>query len=149
MKVLDRVDLILRRKGGQVYAISPLATVYEALAKMAENGIGALLVMEGTELVGIFSERDYARKVILAGRSSKETKVQEIMSASVVTVGPNATVDECMKRMSQKRCRHLPVVEGNRVIGVVSIGDVVQWIIRAQDVAIRQLEDYISGSYPA
>lgn len=147
VKVFDQVELLLRRKGSQVHAIAPDSTVYEALAKMAEYGIGALVVMDGAELVGIFSERDYARKVILAGRSSKETKVQEIMSSSVVTVSSKATVDDCMKRMTRQRCRHLPVIDGGRVVGVVSIGDVVQWIIKAQDVTIRQLEDYIAGRY--
>ena len=145
MKLLDRVDLILKGKGLQVYSITPDVTVYEALEKMAANGIGALVVMDGTDLVGIISERDYARKVILAGRSSKETKVHEIMSSPVVTVNLKTTVDECMQQMTDMRCRHLPVVEGGRVIGVVSIGDVVHWIITAQDLTIRQLEDYISG----
>ena len=145
MKLLDRVDLILKGKGLQVYSITPDVTVYEALEKMAANAIGALVVMDGTDLVGIISERDYARKVILAGRSSKETKVHEIMSSPVVTVNLKTTVDECMQQMTVMRCRHLPVVEGGRVVGVVSIGDVVHWIITAQDLTIRQLEDYISG----
>ena len=149
MKLVDRVELILKRKGSQVYSITPEVTVYEALEKMAAAGIGALVVMDGTDLVGIISERDYARKVILAGRSSKEMKVHEIMSSAPVTVNLKTTVDECMERMTEKRCRHLPVVEGGRVVGVVSIGDVIHWIITAQDLAIRQLEDYISGKYPA
>ena len=145
MKLLDRVDLILKGKGLQVYSITPDVTVYEALEKMAANGIGALVVMDGTDLVGIISERDYARKVILAGRSSKAMKVHEIMSSPVATVNLKTTVDECMQRMTDMRCRHLPVVEGGRVVGVVSIGDVVHWIITAQNLTIRQLEDYISG----
>ncbi len=145
MKPLDRVELILKRKGSQVYSITPHVTVYEALEKMAENSIGALVVIDGTDLIGIVSERDYARKVILDGRSSKEMKVHEIMSSPAVTVNLRTTVDECMQRMTDKRCRHLPVVEGERVVGVVSIGDVVQWIITAQDLTIRQLEDYISS----
>ena len=149
MKVVDRVEFILKQKGSQVYTIAPHVTVYEALEQMAENGVGALVVMDGTDLVGIISERDYARKVILAGRSSKEMKVHEIMSSPAVTVNLKTTVDECMERMTDKRCRHLPVVEGERIVGVVSIGDVVHWIITAQDLTIRQLEDYISGKYPA
>ena len=149
MKPLDRVELILKRKGSQVYSITSHVTVYEALEKMAENSIGALVVIDGTDLIGIMSECDYARKVILDGRSSKEMKVHEIMSSPAVTVNLRTTVDECMQRMTDKRCRHLPVVEGGRVVGVVSIGDVVHWIITAQDLTIRQLEDYISGKYPA
>ncbi len=144
MKLLDQVELILKQKGSRVYTITPHVTVYEALEKMADNGVGALVVMDGTDLVGIISERDYARKVILAGRSSKEMKVHEIMSSPAVTVNLKTTVDECMQRMTDKRCRHLPVVEGGRVVGVVSIGDVIHWIITAQDLTIRQLEDYIT-----
>ena len=149
MKLVDQVELILKQKGSQVYSITPEVKVYEALEKMAANGIGALVVMDGTDLVGILSERDYARKVILAGRSSKEMKVHEIMSSPPVTVTLKTTVDECMERMTEKRCRHLPVVEEGKVVGLVSIGDVIHWIITAQDLAIRQLEDYISGGYPA
>ena len=149
MKLLDAVELILKEKGSQVYSVTPDVTVYEALRKMAEHGIGALVVMDGTDLVGIISERDYARKVILDGRSSKEMKVREIMSGLPVTVTPKTTVDECMQRMTDKRFRHLPVVDGGRVVGVVSIGDLVHWIITAQDQTIRQLEDYICGKYPA
>ena len=144
MKLLDQVELILKQKGSQVYTITPHVTVYEALEKMADNGIGALVVMDGTDLVGMISERDYARKVILAGRSSKEMKVHEIMSSPAVTVNLKTTVDECMQHITDKRCRHLPVVEEGRVVGVVSIGDVVHWIITAQNLTIRQLEDYIS-----
>ncbi len=114
MKLLDRVELILKLKGSQVYSITPHLTVYGALGKMADDGIGALVVMDGTDLVGIISERDYARKVILDGRSSKEMKVHEIMSSPAVTVNLKTTVDECMQRMTDKRCRHLPVVEGGQ-----------------------------------
>jgi len=144
VKLLDQVGLILKQKGSQVYTITPHVTVYEALEKMADNGIGALVVMDGSDLVGMISERDYARKVILAGRSSKEMEVREIMSSPTVTVNLKTTVDECMQCMTDRRCRHLPVVEGGRVVGVVSIGDVVHWIITAQNLTIRQLEDYIS-----
>ncbi len=148
MKLLDQVELILKQKGSRVYTITPHVTVYEALEKMADNGIGALVVMDGTDLVGMISERDYARKVILAGRSSKEMKVHEIMSSPAVTVNLRTTVDECMQRMTDKHCRHLPVVEGGRVVGVLSLGDLVHWIITAQDRTIHQLEDYITGRYP-
>jgi CBS domain-containing protein len=148
VKLYDSVALILKQKGSQVHSISPDVTVYEALEALADKDIGALVVMNGSDLVGIFSERDYVRKVILKGRSSKEMQVHEIMSSPVVTVTLRTTVDECMHRMTDERCRHLPVVEGEKVVGVVSIGDLVNWIINAQDFTIHQLEDYISGKYP-
>ena len=148
MKLNDSVGLILERKGSQVHAVTPDVTVYEALEKMADENIGALLVMQGADLVGLVSERDYARKVILKDRSSREMKVSEIMSSPVVTVDVKATVDECMYCMTDKRCRHLPVVAGGTVVGVVSIGDLVNWIMTAQDFTIHQLEDYITGKYP-
>ena len=149
MEFHDSIELILRLKGSQVYSITPDVTVYEALEEMADKDIGALVVTQGTDLVGLFSERDYARNVILKGRSSREIKVHEIMSSPCVTVNLRTTVDECMRHMTDERCRHLPVVEGGRVVGVVSIGDVVNWIIKAQDFTIHQLQDYISGKYPA
>lgn len=149
MKLHDSVALILAHKGSEVHSVSPDATVYEALEKLAERDIGALLVMKGSDLVGIFSERDYARQVVLKGRFSRETMVHEVMSSPVLTVTPQTTVDECMQLMTRHRYRHLPVVEGRRVVGVVSIGDLVNWIISAQDFTIHQLEGYISGKYPA
>lgn len=149
MKLHDAVALILAHKGSEVHAVSPDATVYEALKKLAEHDIGALVVMRGSELVGIFSERDYARQVILKGRFSHETRVHEIMSSPVLTVSPQTTVDECMQLMTRHRYRHLPVVDGGRVVGVVSIGDLVNWIISTQDFTIHQLEHYITGKYPA
>ena len=147
MKLNDSVELILKRKGSQVHSITPDVTVYEALEKMADENIGALVVIQGGDLVGLISERDYARKVILKDRSSSEIKVHEIMSTPVA-VSLRTTVDECMYLMTDKRCRHLPVVEGGRVVGVVSIGDLVNWVMTAQDFTIHQLEDYITGKYP-
>jgi CBS domain-containing protein len=149
MKLDDCVALILKHKGTEVHSVSPDASVYEALEKLAEKDIGALMVLNGSDLVGVFSERDYARQVILKGRFSRETRVDEVMSAPVVTVEPKTTVDECMQLMTRERCRHLPVVEEGKLVGVVSIGDLVNWIITAQDYTIHQLEDYISGKYPA
>jgi CBS domain-containing protein len=148
MELHDPVECILKHKGSEVHAIAPDVTVYEALGKLAEHDIGALVVMEGTTLVGILSERDYARKVFIMGRSSKETLVREIMSTPAITVGPKTKVDECMHRMTTERCRHLPVLDGESVVGLVSIGDLVNWIISAQDFTIHQLEDYITGKYP-
>ncbi|MBI1876479.1 MAG: CBS domain-containing protein [Acidobacteria bacterium] len=148
MELHESVDVILKHKGPQVYAITPDATVYEALEKLAVHDIGALLVMQGTDLVGIMSERDYVRKVILKGRSSKDMTVDEIMSSPAVTVNPKTTIDDCMRCMTDHRCRHLPVVEEGSVVGVVSIGDLVNYIITTQDFTIHQLEDYITGRYP-
>jgi CBS domain-containing protein len=149
VKLYDSAALILKHKGSRVYAIGPDVTVYEALEKLAEWDIGALVVMDGTELVGILSERDYVRKVIIKGRSSKEMLVSEIMSSPVLTVQPNTTVDDCMRLMTNERCRHLVVLDDGKVVGLVSIGDLVNWIITAQDFTIHQLEDYITGRYPA
>jgi CBS domain-containing protein len=145
----DAVELILRRKGSAVFTIGPDATVYQALEQLAERDIGALVVMDGTRLVGLISERDYVRKVILKGGSSKEMRVREIMCSPAMTVDPKTTVDECMQRKTDKRCRHLTVVDGERVVGIVSIGDLVNWMITTQDDTIHQLEDYITGRYPA
>jgi CBS domain-containing protein len=149
VKLYDSVELILKHKGSQVYSIAPHVTVYEAIEMMADKDIGALVVMQGTELVGLLSERDYVRKVILKGFSSKEITVEEVMSSPAVTVNVRTTVNECMNRITDERCRHLPVVEEGRVVGLVSIGDLVNWIMTVQDITIHQLEDYISGKYPA
>ena len=148
MELREPVKRIIRHKGSQVHSIRPDVTVFEALGKMATHDVGALVVMDGDELLGVISERDYARKVILKDRSSKEIQVSEIMSAPAVTVALTTTVDECMQRMTEKRCRHLPVVDEGKIVAVVSIGDVVNWIINAQDQTIHQLEDYIYGKYP-
>jgi len=126
-----------------IYAIGPEATVFEALRVMAEKNIGALLVVSGGRLVGIFSERDYARKVILKGRSSKDTPVREIMTSSVVTVEPDTTADECMAVMTENHVRHLPVLEAGKLVGVISIGDVVRTVVEEQQETIHHLETYI------
>jgi CBS domain-containing protein len=148
VKLYDSVALTLKHKGSEIHSISPDSTVYEALEKMAEKDIGALVVLKGTDLVGIFTERDYARQVILKGRFSRETKVHEVMSSPVRTVNSKTTVDDCMRLMTTERCRHLPIVDEEKLVGVVSIGDLVNHIITAQDFTIHQLEDYITGKYP-
>jgi len=142
---MRQVKHLLELKGDAVYTIGPEAPVLDAIRQMAERGIGALLVVRGDELVGIVSERDYARKVILKGRSSKDTPVAEIMTASPISVDPASTVDECMRLCTDQRVRHLPVIDGARLAGVVSIGDLVKAVIDDQAVEIDQLQRYISG----
>lgn len=141
------INEILSNKSSQIWSVSPDATVFEAIQLMADKNIGALPVLAGNQLVGVVSERDYTRKVALKGKSSKDTKVLEIL-ATPVTATPSHTVEECMKLMTTNRVRHLPVLDGEKLIGLVSIGDLVNWIISAQSVTINQLESYITGHYP-
>lgn len=137
------MEVLRTKKVGNIISIIPDTTVYAAIELMAEKNVGALLVMEGDKLVGILSERDYARKVILAGRSSKETLVKEVMTQQVLIIQPDTTIEECMALMSEKFMRHLPVIEDSRVIGVISIGDVVKAIISEQHFVINNLQQYI------
>ena len=142
------VSTVLRGKERKVITITPDASVYDAIALMAENSIGALVVVSNNLLVGILSERDYARKVVLQARSSKDTQVSDIMTHPVITVSPGHTVEECMHVMTDRRIRHLPVVDGAAVVGIVSIGDLVRSVITAQGETIQLLEQYIGGHYP-
>lgn len=142
---MRQVRHLLERKGNDIYAIAPETPVREAITRMAERGVGALLVMRGEHLLGIVSERDYARKVILQGRSSAQTAVADIMTDSPITVGPATDVFDCMRLCTDRRIRHLPVVEGGRVAGVISIGDLVKEVIEAQAEQIEQLQRYITS----
>lgn len=148
MSPSDRVQSVLQFKGGSVWTVSPDATVFEAIQMMSDREIGALPVVSNGELWGILSERDYARKIILQGRSSRDTLVREIMTADPVTVTPDDSVEHCMRIMTEHRVRHLPVCDGRRLIGIVSIGDLVNWIISAHEEAISHLTSYIAGGYP-
>jgi CBS domain-containing protein len=136
---------ILRAKGSKVYSVSPDATVYEALNRMADKNVGAMLVFEGNDLVGLISERDYSRKTILKGRFSKQTAVREIMTTEAVTVHPDDDIEACMELFTDKHVRHLPVVEKGKVVGIVSIGDIVKSIIDYKEFIIEELENYIKG----
>jgi CBS domain-containing protein len=147
MDVSGNIGAILGQKSGDVFSVSPHATVFEAIQMLDEKNVGALLVMEGEKLVGMFSERDYTRKVVLHGKRSRETKVSEIMSTELKLTHPQEGVENCLRLMTDKRIRHLPVMEGDKVIGVISIGDLVKWVIASQSAAIAHLENYISGGY--
>jgi len=141
------VETLLAEKDGRIWSISPDATVYEALVLMDQKNIGALLVMQGEQLIGILSERDYARKIIIKGKSSRETLVREVMTTEVCYVDKKTKTDECLAIMSDKRIRHLPVYENNQLIGLISIGDVVKSIISEQEIVIDDLFNYIHGIY--
>lgn len=142
---MKTVRQLLEAKGNRVFSVAPASSVYDALLIMAENRIGALVVLEGEHLVGIFSERDYAREVVLKGKTSRTTPVRDIMSTAVITVSPDCMVDDCMNLISDKRIRHLPVLENGKVVGVLSIGDLVKETIAYQQFLIKQLESYIQS----
>ena len=145
MKIYDTIREILKRKGTEVWSITPESTVYRAIEIMADKHIGALLVIAGDKLAGIISERDYARKVILLGKSSRTTLVSDIMTRAVISVAPGETVDGCMRIMTNNRVRHLPVVENEKVVGVLSIGDLVNWIMFVQKKTIEELKRHVAG----
>jgi CBS domain-containing protein len=147
MDVTGHIGAILSQKSGDIFSISPDATVYEAVAMMDEKNVGALLVMDGAKLVGMISERDYTRKVMLRGKKSRDAKVSEIMSTNLTVTHPHEGVEECLRVMTDKRFRHLPVLDGDKVVGVISIGDLVKHVISCQSAAIAHLENYIHGGY--
>jgi len=149
MDVSGTIEKILCRKSGEIWSITPDATVYDAIALMAEKNVGALLVMENDRLVGIVSERDYSRKVMLRGKTSRTSTVREIMTTELTTAHPRETVEDCLRFMTEKRIRHLPVVADGSLRGVISIGDLVKEVISSQSATLDQLRDYISGGYPS
>jgi CBS domain-containing protein len=150
MKINDTIGIMIGcRPERKVLSIDPDQSVYEALETLAEYNIGVLLVCKDNRLVGIFSERDYARKGILGGNTSRETKVSQLMTSPVISVSPKHTVDECMTLMTEHDFRHLPVVQNDTVVGVISIGDLVKWVISGQEQTIQALEGYIAGAYPS
>jgi CBS domain-containing protein len=144
----EPVRSLLRKKGTNIWTIGPDASVYDALVLMADKQVGALPVVQRGRLAGIISERDYARKIILHGKSSRETKVREIMMDPVLFVTPQKSIEDCMRLMTDRRVRHLPVVEDEAVVGIISIGDLMNWIVTAQEETIHHLRTYIAGGYP-
>ncbi len=148
MEIADSIWSLLKNKDSDLWTTPPDGTVFDAIKQMSEKNVGALLVMDGDKLVGIVSERDYTRNVILKGKSSKDTPVSAIMTTDLVTITADDTVADGLKTMTERRVRHLPVKNGDEIVGVVSIGDLVKWIISAQGALIEQLEGYIQGSYP-
>src|SRR3954468_16675153 len=149
MDVSGNISAILNQKERELFSVPSNASVFDAVSMLAEKNIGALLVMDGERLVGLLSERDYTRKVMLRGKRARETKVAEIMSTDLKTVSPREAVAECLRLMTDKRIRHLPVVDSEKVVGVISIGDLVKWVIDCQNAAIAHLESYIHGGYGA
>jgi CBS domain-containing protein len=148
MEITGTISAILRNKGGKVYSVTPETTVFDAIQIMADRNIGALLVMSGDKLLGIVSERDYTRKIALKGKQSKQTPVSEIMFSPVISATEESSVEECMRLMTEHRIRHLPILEMGNVVGVVSIGDLINFIIQTQREVLNSMEDYISGKYP-
>jgi CBS domain-containing protein len=147
MDVSGTIDAILGQKGSEIFSVSPDATVFEAIELMANKNVGALLVLGDGQLLGMISERDYTRKVMLRGKRSRETQVREIMSSDLTVVTSREPIENCLRMMTDKRIRHLPVVDGDTLRGVISIGDLVKWVIASQSAAIAHLESYISGGY--
>lgn len=148
MEIQGSVRDILQSKGGKVWTTSPQTSVYEAIGLMGEKNIGALVVLEDREVIGVLSERDYSRKVVLQGRTSRDTLVGEILSRPVITIGHGDSIAKCMQVMTECRIRHLPVIDENRLIGLISMGDLVRWAMEAQNHTILQLQGYIAGDYP-
>ncbi len=149
MDVCGTIETILSHKPGAIWSVAPGATVYDAIAMMAEKNVGALLVMENEKLVGIISERDYSRKVMLKGKTSRNSFVHEIMTTELTTAHPRETVQDCLRFMTDKHIRHLPVVADGELRGVISIGDLVKQVISTQSATLDQLKDYIAGGYPS
>lgn len=145
MKTAYPISSLLHHKSSEVWSVPPESTVFDAIKIMAEKNIGSLPVVDKGRLVGIFTERDYTRKIALAGKSSRETKVTEITTKEVMTVTPDDSVEDCMRLMTDKRVRHLPIMEGGNLVGIISIGDLVNWIISTQNAEIEQMERYIAG----
>jgi CBS domain-containing protein len=148
MEITTPIRSILAQKSADIWSVLPDDTVFDAIALMAEKDVGALPVVENGRLLGLVSERDYTRKVILLGRASRQTAVADIMIREPIVVGPADSVHECMQLMTENRVRHLPVMEGGRMVGLLSIGDVVNWIIGAQDAALADMEHFVMGAYP-
>ncbi len=145
MKIIGSIATILHHKDENVWTVSPQATVFEAIQLLAAKNIGALPVVENGRLIGIFSERDYTRKIALAGKSSRGTAVREILSSEVISASPDYSVEDCLRLMTENRIRHLPVLDGEKLIGIISIGDLVNWVISTQTAALDQMEAYIAG----